>query len=174
MNKIAISSVTNANVYQNGANLLGRAMEITLPTLKTKMVEHKGLGMAFEVEIPAGGFEKLETKFKWASFYREVQRATGNPRKAVQLQVRASIEEYTGQGLTREVGLTIALNGVWKESPLGSLKQHESLQPESTLAVYYLKVVADGAEIVEVDVMNNIFKVAEEDVLSQYRRLIGG
>lgn len=174
MSKIAINSVSNANVYLDGANLLGRALEVTLPSPKAKMVEHKGLGMVGEIEIPAGGFEKMEAKFKWASFYPEVIRKAGNPRKAVQVQVRSSIESYSGLGLESEVPLIVTLGGIFSEVPLGVFKQHEGVQPETNMTVYYLKVVAAGQDLLEVDVLNNIHKVAGSDVLSRYRSLIGG
>ena len=37
MSKIEINKLTNANVYMNGANLLGRAEEVQLPQVKHKM-----------------------------------------------------------------------------------------------------------------------------------------
>jgi ferredoxin--NADP+ reductase len=42
MSKIKINKLTNANVYMNGVNLLGRAEEVQLPQIKHKMAEHKG------------------------------------------------------------------------------------------------------------------------------------
>lgn len=174
MSKIAINSVTNANIYLNGRNLLGRAVEVKLPSPKVKMVDHKGLGMVGEIEIPAGGFEKMEAEFSWASVYPEVLRLAGNYRRSVQLQVRASMESYTGQGVTDEVGIVVTLGGIFKESELGSFKQHEGNQPKSKLTVYYMKHVVAGETLLEIDVMNNIYRVAGEDVLSRYRALIGG
>jgi P2 family phage contractile tail tube protein len=40
MSKIQINRLTNANVYMDGNNLLGRAEEINLPQIKHKMSEH--------------------------------------------------------------------------------------------------------------------------------------
>ena len=40
MSKIKINKLTNANVYLNGVNLLGRAEEVQLPQIKHKMAEH--------------------------------------------------------------------------------------------------------------------------------------
>ena len=46
MGKIAINRITNANVYIDGASLLGRAEEVELPQIKAKMSEHKALGLS--------------------------------------------------------------------------------------------------------------------------------
>ena len=64
MSKIEINKLTNANVYMNGINLLGRAEEVQLPQIKHKMAEHKALGMIGSAEFFAG-IDKLECKIKW-------------------------------------------------------------------------------------------------------------
>ena len=54
MSKIEINKLTNANVYLNGTNLLGRAEEVELPQIKHKMAEHKALGMIGSAEFFSG------------------------------------------------------------------------------------------------------------------------
>ena len=51
MSKIEINKLTNANVYLNGNNLLGRAEEVELPQIKHKMAEHKALGPISRIAI---------------------------------------------------------------------------------------------------------------------------
>ena len=53
MAKIEINRITNANIYLDGANLLGRAEEVKLPDVSMTMQEHKALGMVGKVELPA-------------------------------------------------------------------------------------------------------------------------
>lgn len=45
MSKIEINRITNANIYLDGTNLLGRAEEVKLPDVSMIMQEHKALGM---------------------------------------------------------------------------------------------------------------------------------
>ena len=54
MSKIKINKLTNANVYLNGINLLGRAEEVQLPQIKHKLAEHKALGMVGSADAHAG------------------------------------------------------------------------------------------------------------------------
>lgn len=68
MSKIEINKLTNANVYMNGINLLGRAEEVQLPQIKHKMAEHKALGMVGSAEFFAG-IDKMECKIKWNALY---------------------------------------------------------------------------------------------------------
>lgn len=172
MNKIGINSVTNANVYIEGENYLGRANEITLPELNEKMFEHKGLGMIGEVELPAGGFEKMEAKFKWNSFYPEVMRKTLT-RSGIRLQIRAVVNTWTGQDFDEQPAV-IVLGGVFKKNSLGNFKQHEGTMTEDTMTVHYMKVSIAGETMVEIDILNNIQKVGSVDLLARYRQLIGG
>lgn len=170
---IQIKKITNANVYLMGVNLLGRVAEVTLPEVKVKMQDHKALGMEHEIEVPAGGFEKMEAKLKWAGFYADGVVATADPREAVALTIRGNLQTFDPQGLDDEVPVVAELRGPMKGVALGTLKQHEGAEPESTMAVWYFKLSVDGVELLEVDVMANIHRVAGADVLARYRNIIG-
>lgn len=171
---IDVNRICNVNIYMNGSTLLGRAESIDLPVLKSIMKEHKALGMFGSIELPGGGMEKLEAKIKWNSFYPEILRANANPFKFVQLQARGSLERYTGQGRTAEVPLVAMLTASFKSFPLGAFKQHDNVELQTEAAVYYVKQTVDGTDIVEIDVLANIWKIAGEDVLAKYRANIGG
>jgi len=170
--KVLVNRVTNANVYIDGNSLLGRAEEIDLPEIKYKMQEHKGLGLLGSAEFFAG-VDKMEARIKWNSFYPEMLLKAGDPRKVVQLQARASLETYTGQGVASEVPLVVHFAGTFKNFPTGKFKQHENVELETNMSVFYVKQVISGEEILEVDVLANIYKVAGKDVFAKYRAFIG-
>lgn len=171
---VAVKKVTNANVYADGENWLGRVAEFTPPTVEADMVEHKGLGMFGTVEVPAGGIKGMEATAKFASFYPEVWRKVYHPHKSIRFQVRSSVQRFTGGGLVEEVGLVLTVAGFYKSGSLGGFKKGEDLAPEGKFSVHYFRVVAGGEELLEVDVMNNIYRVAGQDVLATFRELIGG
>ncbi|KKP40309.1 MAG: prophage MuMc02, major tail tube protein [Candidatus Peregrinibacteria bacterium GW2011_GWC2_33_13] len=116
MSKIKINRLTNANIYMDGNNLLGRAEEIQLPQIKHKMADHKALGMVGSAEFFAG-IDKLESKIKWNALYTEVLKKAANPFKAVQIQARASLETYNSMGKLAEVPAIAYLIGTFKEFP---------------------------------------------------------
>ena len=173
MSKIAINRVTNANVYMDGASLLGRAEEITLPQIKHTMSEHKALGLVGKAEFWSG-IDKLEAKFKWASLYQEVMLKAADPYTAVSVQVRASLETYTGQGRTAQSPVVVHITGTFKDFPTGTFKQHDNAEFETNMSVLYLKQVIDGREVFEIDVLENIYKVDGVDLLATYKDNIGG
>lgn len=173
MAKIEINRITNANVYLDGNSLLGRAEEVKLPTIKSKMAEHKALGMVGTVEFFAG-LEKMEATIKWASLYADVMKKAANPTKTVQLQIRGSLETQTGQGRIAEVPVVVMLTATFKSIPMGTFKQHENAEFETELTVYYAKMSINGVDIFEVDALENIYKVDGIDILATYRGNIGG
>lgn len=169
---IKINRLTNANVYIDGNNLLGRAEEIQLPMLKSKMSEHKALGLQFMFEVPSG-FEKMEGKIKWNAFYQDVFTQLSNPYKSVKLQVRSSLETYEGGDRISEVACVCYLTVQSKSFPLGNYKQNDNTEFESEISVYYIKLEIDGVEMLEADAMANIFKVNGVDQFAAYRKNIG-
>lgn len=172
MSAISINRITNANIYMDGASLLGRAEEVNLPAIAYKMVEHKALGMVGTAEFFAG-IDKMEAKVKWNSYYPEVMKKAANPFQTVNMQVRGSLENYTSGGKTGEVPVVCYMTAGYKGFPMGNFKQHDNVELESNLSVYYVKLEVDGSPIVELDVLANIFKVDGVDVLAQYRANLG-
>jgi P2 family phage contractile tail tube protein len=171
--KIEINRITNANIYVNGSSLLGRAEEIKLPDVSAMMTEHKALGMVGKIELPSG-FDKLEGEIKWNSLYQNVAKIVANPFSAVQLQCRSSIESYGAQGRIEELSLVTYLTVMFKKNPLGTFKQHDNVELQSSFSATYIKQVINGEEMLELDYMANIFKVNGDDMLARYRENIGG
>lgn len=172
MAKIEVNAINNANVYLSNNNLLGRTEEIKLPDVAMIMQERKALGMVGKIELPFG-FDKMEGEIKWNSFYPDVGKEVANPFKSHRLMCRSNVQRYGSQGIIEEVPLVTTLTVMFKKNPLGSYKQHESPDFTSSFTCTYIKQVFDGEEILELDVMANIFKVNGEDMLADYRANIG-
>jgi P2 family phage contractile tail tube protein len=170
--KIEINRITNANIYVDGSSKLGRAEEISLPNVKFKMSEHKAIGLFGAMEFPSG-VDKLEMKIKWNSFYVDVMKKSANPFQSVQLQLRANMETYDANGRSAQVPVVVFITAQYKDFPLGNFKQHDNVELESNLNVYYFKMEINGEEIAECDVLANIYKVNGVDLLSSYRQNLG-
>lgn len=172
MSQISINRLTNANIYINGASYLGKAEEVNLPAIVYKMVEHKALGMVGTAEFFAG-IEKMESKIKWNSFYQDAMKNAANPFQNVRMQVRSSLETYSSDGKIAEVPVVCYMTCAYKGFPMGNFKQHDNVELESNLSVYYCKLEIDGNPVIEFDSLANIFKVDGTDVMAQYRANLG-
>lgn len=171
-NKIQINRLTNANVYLNGSNKLGRVEKIDLSDIKFKMSEHKSLGMAGSVEFPSG-FDKVELKIKWNAFYSDILLAVASPSETLDLQVRGSLETRASGGKVAEEPVKIFLRATPKNFPLGNFQQHDNVEVESTFNVLYIKMEIGSVEVMEYDPLANIYKVNGVDQLEKYRNNIG-
>lgn len=172
MPQIEVNRVTNANVYINGNSKLGKAEEIDLPKITSKMSEHKALGMLGAIELPAG-FEKMEARIKWNSFYGDIQSLMANPYATHNIMCRSSVESYNASGRVAQQPMVVYMRGQFKEIPTGNFKQHDNVEMESRLAVTYVKVEVNGQPKLEFDALANIYKVDGIDILAQYKANIG-
>lgn len=170
--KIAIHRVTNANIYLDAASLLGKAEELNLPELKAKLSEHKALGLVGSIET-FSGFDKLEGKIKLTSYYPDVLKKLANPFKPVQLQARASMQAHEQGGVVREIPVVTIVTATFKNVPLGNQKQHDNVELEMSYSATYIKQTIDGEDVLEYDVLANIFKVGGVDLLAEYRNNTG-
>lgn len=170
--KIQVNRLTNANVYMDGKSFLGKVEEISLPDIKHKMSEHKALGMVGMMEFFAG-IEKMEAKIKWNSFYVDAMKKMANPTKAIQLQVRGSLENYNSTGRGAQQPVVIFLTCTSKNFPTGNFKQHDNVECESMLNVTYCRLEVNNESIMEVDILSNIYKVDGVDILAEYRANLG-
>lgn len=171
--KIQVNRLTNANIYIDGSSFLGKAEEINLPMIKHIMTEHKAVGMVGKFELFAG-VDKMEAKIKWNSFYVEAMKKMADPTTTLQLQVRSSLEVYTAQGRTEQQPVVVYMSAQPKDFPLGNFKQHDNVELESNLNVIYCKLEINGVNVMEIDVLANIYKVNSVDIMAKYRDNIGG
>lgn len=170
---IQINRVPNARVYIDGNDFIGKAEEVELPSVKAKLGEVKGLGLYGETELPTG-IDKMEAKFKFNGVYPELLSIVSKFKSAHTAIVRSSMEVWESDGIKEEKPVKAELRGFFKESPSGKFKARDNGEQDVTMAVNYYKLDVDNKTILEVDVLNNIYKVDGEDQLTEYKNNIGG
>jgi P2 family phage contractile tail tube protein len=167
-----ITKVYDANVYINSSSKHGQASEVTCPDIQAVTTDYKSLGMVGSAEF-FNGFDKMEATIKWTYPDNEAKLACANFLKPVDIMVRSSKAEYDGGGITEEVPVVIYLKGYPTKHAGGGYKPKEDTEVESTFSVLYYKEEVNGEEIIEVDVLNNIYKVDGEDLLADRRQNLG-
>jgi hypothetical protein len=170
---INVSKIFNARVYVDGTDFIAKAEEVELPKVKFKFADAKGLGLYGEFELPSG-LDKLEAKIKFNSMYPEFLKIASDPFTAHTIIVRASNQYWTNTGVMAEKPVKAEMRGFFKEFDSGKFKKADNTEAEATLSVIYYKLEIDEQEIVEVDVLNNIYKVSGNDILQNYKINIGG
>lgn len=157
---IRINRITNANVYMDGNNFIGRASEVQLPDVTQLMTDHEGLGMIGAIQLPAG-FDNFEGSVNWNSFYADAFRAMANVTDLVQLQVRANVEHWSSQGRDEDTPLIIYLSCIFNQLPLGQFQPRQNSEHSSSFHAYYVKVEYDGEVMLEIDKFSNTYQTGE-------------
>lgn len=162
-----INTITNANAYLNGVRLAGKLSELTLPDVKLKTEDVQALGIFGTVEVPVG-LEKMEAKFKFNAIYADAWRQEKSTRSSV-IIVKSNMQKHSSAGITENVPVTATFTGFFKEIPTGGIKPGSKLESEHTMAVNRYKLVVGAEVIYDIDVYNNVFIHAGEDVLSAFK-----
>ena len=76
-------------------------------------------------------------------------------------------------GRINEFPCVTIMQGFFKGVDAGAYKQNEAVNLETDLSIHYLKIVHAGVTILEVDVMNNIYKAEGQDLLESYKLNVG-
>jgi len=158
MPQVAVNRITNARVYIDGNVLLGQVAELDMPDIQFKFSDYKALGMVGSAEF-VEGIDKLTARVKFNSLYPDVLSKAANIGNVVNMLVYADQKTYGPSGMAATVPVLMEMSATFKSAPMGKFKQHESIEAESELAVYYAKLSISGVPIFEIDVLANIYSV---------------
>lgn len=160
-----------AVVWLDGTTLAGSVNEIELPEISWAANEHETIA-SIGVQSFADKLEDLECTITWAGYSPELAAAAANPFKAVNLQVRANIGEYSANGKDGNKLLRVDLTGRFLQNQLGSFSPGE-MERESMLKIDYVAERWDGKEVLAVGVNPPILRVEGQDLLQDMRRNLG-
>jgi P2 family phage contractile tail tube protein len=170
---IEISKVFNARVYIDGTDFIAKAEEVDLPKVKFKFADTKSLGLYADSELPTG-LDKLEARVRFNSTYPEFISLAADPFTARTIIIRAPFQVWTQQGVVKTAPLKAELRGFFKEWDSGKFKKADSTEAEAIISCIYYKLEIDDKEIIEIDAINNIYKIEGKDILQDYVSSIGG
>lgn len=164
------STLKNYNLFNDGASYMGLVEEIKLPKLKRKMEDFRAGGMDGPVGIDLGQ-EALEMETTCGGIMEDVLKQFGC------VGVAGKMLRYAGayqQDDTCAVkGVEIVVRGRHEEIDTGDAKGGDKTKFVFKSKLSYYKLSIDGKEVVEIDLLNFIFKVDGKDQLEDQRKAIG-
>lgn len=84
------------------------------------------------------------------------------------------METWGAAGRTEQLPLVTFLTVLFKKTPLGTFKQNDNAEFPSAFSAYYVRQQFAGKDLIELDVLSNIYKVGGEDKLDLFRANQGG
>lgn len=164
--------INDANVYLDGSRMIGTGASAGLPELNMKTSTVEGFGVGGEIDSPTiGQWESMEQEVQFNTLYSS---ATGmlSPLSNVNLTFRAAQQVYDKTGGYDFKGLRVVEMGRVKKFKPGKIEKGESMEATVTLELTYIMIEVDGEQLVEIDKLNNVYKVRGQDMLAKVRNLI--
>lgn len=164
--------INDYNAYLDGTKMIGVAATVTLPEVKMKTSTVSGTGINGELDSPTiGQFESMEQEIQFNTLYSSAMDML-NPLSVVNLTFRAAQQVYDKTGGYAFKGLRIVEMGRVKRLIPGKIEKGESMEAKVIMELTYIMIEVDGAQLLEVDKLNGIYKVNGVDMLGGVAKLI--
>lgn len=166
------SKLKNMNLFNEGHSYLGLVKSATLPDLARKMEAYRGGGMNGPVKADLGQSDD-GIQFEWTAggLVLQAVRQYGNT------SASGVLLRFTGayqQDDTAEVtAIEVVLRGRHESIAMGEAAPGEDTEHKVITTCSYYKLSANGEELVEIDLLNFIERIAGTDMLEAQRRALG-
>ncbi len=172
VNGYNIPTVTNTfNVYNKGNALIGMSSEITIPDFTAITEEMSGSGLLGKIqEAVMGHFDSQEMEIGFLNLDDDIF-SFADPLEVVDLNLRASQQTLSkGGGTAGYRGIRIAVRGKLKSFKPGVLKQAGLMNASVTLEMHYILIEIDGETKLELDKLNQVYRVGGKDIMEEMRK----
>ncbi|MCX8017175.1 MAG: phage major tail tube protein [Rhodocyclaceae bacterium] len=160
----------NMNLFVDGRGYAGRVDEIQLPKLALKTEEHRAGGMDAPIEIELG-MEKLEAELTVSDYDAELFRLFGLlESRSVPLTLRGAVQ---AQGQPQAQPVVVQLQGGIRSLEPSAWKPGDKSTIKASVAAHYYKLSINGADLIEIDLLNLVRRVGGVDQLASVRQAIG-
>jgi P2 family phage contractile tail tube protein len=161
--------LTNFVAFADGKGYVGLVPELNLPKLTLKTEEYRGGGMDTPVAVVTGT-EKLEASFTLAEYNAAVLSLWGiAPGADKQFVFRGAMQR---QGEDAQA-IVATIGGRIKELDPGTWKAGDQASLKVSIAVTYYRLTINGADVIEIDVVNMKRIINGVDQLASQRAALG-
>lgn len=160
------------NLFNDGNSYLGVAKAVTLPVLSRKLEAYRGGGMEGPAKVDLGHSDDgLQLEWTLGGWDLIAVRQFGSTKvDGVMLRFAGSVQrDDTGEVSAVE----IVCRGRHEEIDFGDAAPGEDTEHKINTALTYYKLSVDGEEIIEIDLLNFVYKVDGKDLLEEHRKAIG-
>lgn len=165
------TKINRYNVYNRGNRLLGMGDELTLPSFEASTETVSGAGILGEIDDPTVGYfgnQEMEIPFRILD-----NEATDmlDMTKAVQLEIRGAAQTTNSEGDIEYEGVRVVVRGRSNKFTPGKLKAGNPMDTSITLSILYILIELDGVSVLELDKLNEVFKINGNDILAKVKEL---
>lgn len=165
------TKINKYNVYNEGERLLGMGDELTLPDFESSSETLSGAGILGEIDDPTVGyFANQEMDIPFRILDREAVDML-DMTKAVKLQIRGAQQTTDSEGDIQFRSVRVVVRGRCKKFTPGKFKAGSPMDSGVTLSLLYILIELEGKSILELDKLNEVFKINGNDVLKKVKEM---
>lgn len=165
------TKVNRYNVYNSGNRLLGVGEEMTLPDFEPSSDTVTGAGILGEIDDPTVGyFANQEIEIPFRLLDKEAMDMM-DMTKAVQLEIRGAQQTTNSEGDIEFRSMRVVVRGRSGKLSTGKVKAGSTMDTTVTLTVLYILIELEGSSVLELDKMNEVYKVNGVDVLAAIKEM---
>lgn len=163
--------INDFNVYRSGNELIGISGEVTLAELNSVTETLSGPGILGEIEtVVVGMFSHMEQEIPFRILDEDIF-TLANPLEVQELTLRAAAQStIRATGNLDSKGMRIVFRGRPTSFKPGVVKQGGQMGASVTLGLVYMLIEIDGVRKLELDKLNNVYKVNDVDVLAKIKQ----
>lgn len=158
------------NGFLDGNSYFGEVEEMELPKLTSKIEDYRAGGMMGEVGINLG-IEKLELTHKYAGIIPEI--FSGFAAAEIDKNVIRFAGSYQRDDTGEILPVEVLMRGRHTEIDSGSSKTGEKTELTVKSALTYYKLIINGTDKIEIDLLNTVLKVDGKDLYADHRKAVG-
>lgn len=159
------------NVYNAGNRLLGAGDEVPLPSFEGSSEKVSGAGVLGEFDDPTVGyFGNMEMEIPFRVLDEEAVDMLDQT-KAVHLELRGAEQTTDAGGDINFRPVRVVVRGRMKDFEPGKLKAGNGMETSVKLTVIYILIELEGEPMVELDKINEVFKIRGVDVLAKIKEM---
>lgn len=164
--------INEYNVYMNGTKMIGLTEDVSLPEINMKTDTVEGPGIKGEIDSPTiGQFESMPATLKFRTLYSSAPDLM-DPTATQNITLRAAQQVLDRTSGYAFKSLRIVLGGRTKSFNPGTVQRGEGMDAELVIEVTYYLIEVDGQVVVEIDKLNDVYKVNGKDLLADINAMI--
>lgn len=163
--------INNFNVYNSGDMLVGITDEVTLPSFEAMTETISGPGILGEIESPnVGHFGSMTIEIPFRVLYNDIFEIT-KADEGVDITLRGAVQVQSLNSGKIYKGMRIVMRGMPKTLNIGSAKAGSPMGSSVILELLYIMIEVDGNKKIELDKLNNVYKINGTDYLAKIKSL---
>lgn len=165
------TKVNRYSVYNTGNKLLGMGDELSLPDFEPASETITGAGILGEIEDPTPGyFSNQEIEIPFRVMDQEAADLLDQT-KTVQLTIRGATQTLDSGGNIEFKAIRVVVGGRMSKFAPGKMKAGSPMDASVTLTVLNILIELGGKTILELDKLNEVYKVNGVDVLAKIKEM---